>query len=58
MTTAANGGMAPIHEQDMPVMLMTPEEVDRWLEGTVANVLELQRPAPDDAIVVRMDEAA
>jgi len=27
-------------------------EVDRWLEGTVADVLEMQRPALDDAIVV------
>ena len=33
----------------MPVMLMTPDEVDRWLKS-VANAFELQKPAPDDAI--------
>ena len=33
-------------------MLMTPADVDRWLEGTAEEALELQRPAPDDAIVM------
>jgi hypothetical protein len=36
----------------MPVMLMTLADVDRWLEGTAADALELQRPAPDEAIVM------
>jgi putative SOS response-associated peptidase YedK len=58
MTTEPNGIVAPIHEDAMPVMLMTPDEVDRWLERAVAEVLELQRPAPDDAIVMRLDTAA
>jgi len=35
------------------------DEVDRWLVGTVAEVLEMQRPALDDAIVVvPLDRAA
>ena len=58
MTTEPNGVVAPIHKDAMPVMLMTPEEVDRWLEGTAAEALELQRPAADNAVVVRKDEAA
>ena len=60
MTTEPNGIVAPFHEKAMPVMLMTPEEVDRWLTGSsVADALEMQRPAPDDAVVVRpLEEAA
>ena len=36
----------------MPVMLMTEADVERWLEGTPEEALELQKPAPDDAIVI------
>jgi putative SOS response-associated peptidase YedK len=36
----------------MPVLLMTPADVERWLEGTPEEALELQKPAPDDAIVM------
>ena len=33
-------------------MLTTPADVARWLDGTVEEALELQKPAPDDAIVM------
>jgi putative SOS response-associated peptidase YedK len=33
MTTEPNGIVEPVHEQAMPVMLMTAEDVDRWLKG-------------------------
>ena len=53
MTTEPNGVVEPIHEQAMPVMLMTAEDVDRWLKGTsVDDALAMQKPAPDDALVV------
>ena len=52
LTTAANGIVEPFHNKAMPVLLMTPAEVDRWLEGTAEEALELQRPAPDKAIVM------
>jgi putative SOS response-associated peptidase YedK len=52
LTTAANGIVEPIHDKAMPVLLMTPADVDRWLEGAVEEALELQKPAPDEAIVV------
>lgn len=53
MTTEPNGVVEPVHEQATPVMLMTPEDVDRWLTGSsVEEALALQRPAPDDALVV------
>ena len=52
--------MKPIHEKAMPVMLMTPEEVDRWLAGkSVADAFELQKPVADDAIkIVDIEKAA
>jgi putative SOS response-associated peptidase YedK len=60
MTTEPNGIVAPIHEKAMPVMLMTPEEVGRWLAGSsVQDAVEMQKPAPDEAIrVSRLKEAA
>jgi putative SOS response-associated peptidase YedK len=36
----------------MPVLLLTPADVERWLEGTAEEALELQRPSPDDAIIM------
>jgi putative SOS response-associated peptidase YedK len=37
----------------MPVMLMTRVDVERWLSGTMDEALELQKPAPDEAIMVQ-----
>jgi putative SOS response-associated peptidase YedK len=38
-------------------MLMTPDDVDQWLSGhSVEDALKMQKPAPDDAIVIRPDE--
>ena len=54
MTTEPNGGVQPIHEQAMPVLLMTAEDVDRWLKGSsVEDAVAMQKPAPDDALEVR-----
>ena len=36
----------------MPVLLMTPTDVERWLEGTAEEALELQKPAPEEAIII------
>jgi putative SOS response-associated peptidase YedK len=53
MTTEPNGIVEPIHEKAMPVMLMTPADVEQWLQGrSVEDALELQKPAPDDAVVM------
>jgi putative SOS response-associated peptidase YedK len=44
-------------EKAMPVMLMTPDDVEQWLRGTsVEDALKMQKPAPDDAIVIRPEE--
>src|SRR6266851_4338992 len=57
MTTEPNGSVEPIHEKAMPVMLMTPDDVEQWLRGsTVEDALKMQKPAPDDAIVIRPEE--
>ena len=53
MTTEPNGIVQPVHEQAMPVLLMTAEDVDRWLNGSsVEDALAMQRPAPGDALSV------
>jgi putative SOS response-associated peptidase YedK len=36
----------------MPVILTTQDEIDIWMEAPTAVGLELQRPVPDDALVV------
>jgi putative SOS response-associated peptidase YedK len=36
----------------MPVLLMTPADVERWLEGAPEEALELQKPTHADAIVM------
>ena len=57
MTTEPNGIVQPIHEKAMPVMLMTPEDVDQWLLcSSVEDALKMQKPAPDEAVVMRPPE--
>ena len=57
MTTEPNRVVEPIHEKAMPVMLMTPDDVEQWLRGaTVEDALKIQKPAPDDAVVIRPPE--
>jgi hypothetical protein len=36
--------------------LMTAHDVRRWLYGSAADALELQKPAPDAAIVLLPSE--
>jgi putative SOS response-associated peptidase YedK len=50
LTTEPNGVVQPVHEKAMPVMLLTADDVKRWLYGGAADALELQKPAPDAAI--------
>ena len=52
LTTEANAVVAPIHPKAMPVILMTPAEVDLWLAADAPKALELQRPLPDDALKI------
>lgn len=53
MTTESNAVVQPVHEQAMPVLLMTAEEVDRWLTGSsVEDASTMQKPAAEEALEV------
>ena len=53
MTSAPNAAVEAVHEQAMPVLLMTAQDVDRWLNGNSADdALAMQKPGPDDALAV------
>jgi hypothetical protein len=36
----------------MPVLLLTDTDVETWLAAPTDEALKLQKPAPDDAVVV------
>ena len=50
LTTEANAIVAPIHPKALPVILTTPDEVDRWLEADTPDALTLQRPLQDESL--------
>ncbi len=52
LTTEPNGIVAPIHDKAMPVLLTTAQDVEVWLNGTLEEALTLQKPQPDDALVI------
>jgi putative SOS response-associated peptidase YedK len=52
LTTEPNSVVEPIHKKAMPVMLMTVEEVDVWLNGSLEEALNLQKPRADEEIVI------
>jgi putative SOS response-associated peptidase YedK len=52
LTTEPNGVVAPTHDKAIPVMLMTAEDVDVWLNGTLEEALKLQKPRADEEIVI------
>ena len=56
LTTEPNSVVAPVHEKAMPVMLLSAEDVKRWLYGTTTDALELQKPAADAAIKIVPDK--
>jgi putative SOS response-associated peptidase YedK len=41
-----------IHAKAMPVILTTRDEIDIWMTAPLGEALKLQRPLPDDALMI------
>ncbi len=52
LTTEPNGIVAPIHQKAMPAILRNQDEVETWLIAPWEEAKALQRPLPDDELVL------
>lgn len=52
VTCDANDIVRPVHAKAMPVMLTTPEDCDRWMTGSIEDVLAMQCPLPPEGLRV------
>jgi putative SOS response-associated peptidase YedK len=52
LTTEPNKLVGMFHPKAMPVILTSRQEIDLWMTAPVPEALKLQRPLPDDALVI------
>jgi putative SOS response-associated peptidase YedK len=53
LTTNANDEVGAIHEKAMPVILRTPEEVERWFTIPFADIVaDMQKPLPNGSLKI------
>ncbi|WP_374965012.1 SOS response-associated peptidase [Spongiibacter tropicus] len=52
LTTDANGIVKPVHKTAMPVILTEREEIETWLTAPWEEAGRLQRPLPDDMLMI------
>ncbi len=52
LTTEANKTVGAVHPKAMPVILAEPDEWTTWLTAPIDEVQALQRPLPDDALMI------
>lgn len=52
LTTDACEDVKPYHSKATPLILRTPQDIERWLKGTMMDALELQKPAAPKSLVV------
>lgn len=56
LTTDPNAVVKPIHSKAMPVILRTADEVDVWMNASAEEALKLQKPLPDNDLIVLAPE--
>lgn len=56
LTTDPNHVVKPIHEKAMPVLLLTREDTDIWMNAPWDDAKDLARPLPGDALIISSRE--
>ena len=56
LTTEPNRVVGEIHEKAMPVILRNVEEIELWMTASWEEAKRLQRPLPDDELLLLFSE--